>query len=136
MVVPSHYKLGLILLLLVSSCAKEPKSYIETRGIDIDTSSLYVDAISIDSMFFASGKKQWLLKGLIVSDGIEYPYSLVYNENPLSSESLPIASTPPKCIVSNQDAQVTLTRQAEKVMISWKTKDQFLCIKTVFTSRH
>lgn len=135
-VVPSRYKLGLILLLLVSSCSKEPKSTIETRGMDIDTTHLYVDAVSIDSMSFASGKKQWLLKGLIVSDGIEYPYSLVYKDNPFTSDSVPIASTPPRCIDSNKDVQVTLTRQARNVMISWKTEDQFLCIKTVITSGH
>ena len=134
MVVPSRYKLGLILLLLVSSCSKEPEVFIESRGLEFDSPNVFVDALSLDSMSFASGKKQWLLKGLIVSDGIEYPYSMIYNDNPFGSEAKPIVTTPPKCINTDKNVQVLLTRKAEKVMISWKTEDQFLCVKTVFTS--
>ena len=136
MVVPSRYKLGLILLLLVSSCSKEPEIVIESRGLEIDTAHTFVDALSLDSMSFASGKKQWLLKGLIVSEGIEYPYSMVYIDNPFTSDSKPIVTTLPKCIDSNENVRVLLTRKNENVMISWKTKDQFLCVKTVLTSKH
>lgn len=136
MVVPSRYKLGLILLLLVSSCSKEPEIVIESRGLEIDTAHTFVDALSLDSMSFASGKKQWLLKGLIVSGGIEYPYSMVYIDNPFTSDSKPIVTTLPKCIDSNENVRVLLTRKNENVMISWKTKDQFLCVKTVLTSKH
>lgn len=136
MVVPSRYKLGLILLLLVSSCSKEPEIVIESRGLEIDTAHTFVDALSLDSMSFASGKKQWLLKGLIVSGGIEYPYSMVYNGNPFTSNSEPIVTVSPQCIDSNKNVRVLLTRTNNNVMISWKTKDQFLCVKTVFTSIH
>lgn len=135
MVVPSRYKLGLILLLLVSSCSEEPKFSIESRGVPIDEHA-FVDGVSLDSMSFASGKKQWLLKGLIVSGGIEYPYSMVYIDNPFTSDSKPIVTTLPKCIDSNENVRVLLTRKNENVMISWKTKDQFLCVKTVLTSKH
>ncbi len=136
MVVPSRYKLGLILLLLVSSCSKEPELFIESQGVEIETAQAFVDAVSLDSMSFASGKKQWLLKGLIVSEGIEYPYSMVYIDNPFTSDSKPIVTTLPKCIDSNENVRVLLTRKNENVMISWKTKDQFLCVKTVLTSKH
>jgi hypothetical protein len=121
---------------LVFSCSKKPESSIESYGVDIASENVFVDAVSLDSMSFASGKKQWLLKGLIVSDGIEYPYSMIYSEDPFVSESTPIVSIPPDCIDLDTDVQVLLTRKKENVMISWKTKGQFLCIKTFFTSRH
>jgi len=135
-VVPSRYKLGLVLLLLVSSCTEEPSVSIESHGLELDTSDIFIDAIAVDSMSFASGKKQWLLKGLIVSGGMEYPYSMVFENNPFASESKPTISTPPKCIDSNEEVQVLLTRKDRNVMISWKTKNQFLCVKSVFTSGH
>ena len=136
MVVPNRYKLGLILLLLVSSCSEEPNSFIEKRGIDLDIENVFVDAVSLDSMSFASGKKQWLLKGLIVADGIEYPYSMVFKDHPFSSVSNPLVSRPPDCIDSQSDVKVLITCNSENVMISWKTQRQFLCVKTVFTSEH
>ena len=121
--------------MLVSSCSKEPVFKVETRGLDLSTDGCYVDAITFDSMSFASGKKHWSVRGLIVSEGIEYPYSMMYSKNPFDSESIPVQISAPSCIDSDSTLRVKLTREKEIVMVSWKTDDQYLLVKTVLTSR-
>ena len=131
---PSLYKFGFVLLLFVTSCANQPPSSIEAEGFEFDTTHCFVDAIELDSMSFASGAKHWIIKGLIVIEGKEFPYSMVYNNNPLERLSKPISVKPPACFDQNENVSFLLTRNNDNVMISWKTSDQFLYVRTVLTS--
>ncbi|MCR9172404.1 MAG: hypothetical protein NXI10_07940 [bacterium] len=116
------------------SCSKKPESGVEFKGVDINPSSVFVDAVSLDSLSFASGEKRWLLKGLIVNNGIEYSYSMVYGQNPFESDVIPLMANAPMLIESNDSTVVVLTHHEKNVMISWRTEDQFVCVKSVLTS--
>ena len=136
--VPSHFKFGLILLLLISSCAKKSLPFIETEGFEIEQDQSHVDHVSIDSLTFASGLRLWILEGAIVNGGKEYPYRSVYNSNPLKLKVLPISVVPPTCMNVGTDQSITtkLIIDGSSVTISWRTNGQFLMIRTSLTSGH
>ncbi|XOV66849.1 MAG: hypothetical protein ACFHU9_14580 [Fluviicola sp.] len=132
----SPYKLILLLTLLIASCSEESKSDVEFTGIELDVDKAFVDAVTMDSLTFASGEKRWLLSGLIVHDGMEYPYSMEYVKNPIRFNVKPVRFSPPNLFNSKDVVNVHLIHQAESIEISWKSTSQFLCVRTVLTSEH
>ncbi|GAB5416596.1 MAG: hypothetical protein Crog4KO_33660 [Crocinitomicaceae bacterium] len=137
-VAPNRYKIGLVLLLVVSSCAKKLQPSIEAKGVSINTNNSYVDALSVDSILFASGSQLWLLNGSIVNDGIQYDFQSVYTSSPLERGVQPVQIQAPDCFrLSENDSVVSiLTHEAAQWMLSWRVNDQFLMIRTVLTSEH
>jgi hypothetical protein len=132
----SPYKLGLLLILLVASCSTESRSDVEFTGIELEVEKIFVDAVTIDSLTFASGEKRWLLSGLIVHDGIEYPYSMDFVKNPLRSNAKPRKFSLPNLLDSKDSVNVHVIHHDESIEISWKSKGQFLRVSTVLTSKH
>lgn len=135
---PSHFKFWLFLLLVISSCAKKSHPSIESSGIAIDTTSSFVDGISLDSMVFASGRKLWLISGSIVSNGIEYPFQSVYTRNPKHENVKALQIQAPECLDVRESDSVTfvMTQASSLVTLSWKVNDHFLLVRTTFTSGH
>lgn len=131
----NHFKLLLASGLFLLSCSEEPNSKVTFHGVDIDTEHVFVDAVSLDSMFFASGEKRWLLSGVIVINGIEYPYSMIYDRNPVEHRKAPLEIKVPGCFGNtNEPPAVVFTQIGEDLGVSWRTKERFLYVKTVFIS--
>ena len=136
--VPSRFKTGILLILLISSCAKRSHRVVESQGLHLKNETAYADAVSIDSISFASGVNLWLLYGLIVFDGTEYPFQSIYTESPIQSDVVPIRVQAPGCFEQMEDDSIrtVLTQNESEIVLSWKLNDQFLMIRTVLTSEH
>ncbi len=137
-VAPNRYKIGLVLLLVLASCAKKLQPSIEANDIAINTNKAYVDALSIDSIMFASGAQLWVLHGSIVNEGKEYDFQSVYNSNPIMGGPQPIQVQAPACFDINENDSVVsvLTIDRSQWVLSWRVNDQFLLIRTTLTSEH
>ena len=136
-VVRSRYKLLLTIGLFLVSCSIEPDSKVTFEGINLNSSGVFVDAVSLDSVSFASGENRWFLRGMIVDNGIEYPYSMIYNQNPIRESVNPVQILVPGCFKTDKETpSVKLTENDSEIVISWRTNSQFLCVKTILTSGH
>jgi hypothetical protein len=108
----------------------------EYHGLDLNESSFFVDAVSVDSISFASGSNLWLLSGMITHDGLDYPFQTVYDQNPLRKDANAVKVTAPSFLSHNNEVAVsfTLTSEGDNLMLSWKVKDRFLLVRTLLIS--
>lgn len=106
------------------------------EGLNLNESTVFVDVVSIDSVSFASGSNLWLLNGLIVNDGIEYPFQTVYDQNPLRKDAKVMKVRAPSFLLQNEKvkASFVITSEGDKVVLSWEANDKFLLVRTVLIS--